>query len=100
MSSRRILLAAGFGPGFSASFTVPAGTESAVITGWGGYNGNHVAGYAAIFVNNDGAAAYQFAGTDGGFGQLLRIGLVAGDVVNVFSSVAGFSVSVTANISP
>lgn len=98
MASKRILLASGFGPGFSASYTVPAG-ESGVITGWGGYNGNHVACYAALFVNSDGAAATPaIASTDGGWAAPLRVAIAAGDVVNVFASAAGMSVSVTANL--
>lgn len=97
MASKRILLVSGFGPGFSASYTVPATVTSAVITGWGGYNGDHVAGYCALFVNSVGAAGAQFEATDGGFGLPLRVGVAAGDVINVYSDVAGLSVSVTAN---
>lgn len=99
MSSKRIILASSFGPGFSGSYTVPAG-ETGVITGWGGYNGDHVSCYAALFINSEGAAATPtIAATDGGWGLPLRIAIAPGDVINVFASAAGMSVSVTANVS-
>lgn len=99
MPSQVLIVDGSFGPGYSGTFTVPEDVTSGVITCLSAVLGVDEAVNVLVDLNGDFVAGLSLATTAAIQSTLLRIGLVAGDVVKLYASGASTAAQLTGNLS-
>lgn len=86
------------GPEYSSSYTVPDDVTSGVVTSVSIYPDSEMPANGTLFLNGIPVASVYSDTAGDNPAMLIRVGLVAGDVVKVYCNFEGGGVNVTANL--